>query len=53
MKEPTDDLIAQHLARGIPTKTAGGGNWSGVSSAKAQKVLGFRAQFSWESTLQI
>jgi nucleoside-diphosphate-sugar epimerase len=53
MRETTADLIAQHLARGITTRTTAGDNWSGVSSAKAEKVLGFRARHSWQNVLQV
>jgi nucleoside-diphosphate-sugar epimerase len=53
MKEPTAELIAQHFGRGIPIKTAASGNWSGVGSAKAEKIIGFKARYGWENALQI
>ena len=53
MREPTLDLIRQYLDSGVPVKTALTGNWSGVSSAKAERVLGFQAQYGWESDLKI
>ena len=53
MREPTAELIEQYLDRGIAVKTALTGNWSGVNSAKAEKILGFRAQYGWENSLTI
>ena len=53
MREPTVDLIGQYLDKGIPVKTARTGNWSGVNSAKAEKILGFQAQYGWENSLTI
>jgi hypothetical protein len=53
MREPTAELVARHLGRGIPIKTTAGGNWSGVSSAKAATAIGFKAHYGWESQLQI
>ena len=53
MREPTVDLIGQYLDKGIPVKTARTDNWSGVNSAKAEKILGFQAQYGWENSLTI
>jgi nucleoside-diphosphate-sugar epimerase len=53
MREPTSDLIKKYLGQGIPLTTAGAGNWSGVSSAKAEKMLGFKARYGWENSLQV
>jgi nucleoside-diphosphate-sugar epimerase len=53
MREPTVDLIGQYLDKGIPVKTARRSNWSGVNSAKAEKILGFQAQYGWENSLTI
>jgi nucleoside-diphosphate-sugar epimerase len=51
MREPTDELIKKYLGKRIPTKTGLKGNWSGVDSAKANKLLGFKAQHLWENYL--
>jgi hypothetical protein len=53
MREPTVELIEKHLGQGVPVKTTGAGNWSGVSSAKAEKLLGFKARYGWEHFLTI
>jgi nucleoside-diphosphate-sugar epimerase len=53
MREPTVELIEKYLGKDIPVKTAHGGNWSGVSSAKAEKFLGFKARYGWEKYLQV
>ena len=52
MREPTVELIEKYLGQGIRVKTAGVGNWSGVSSAKAVKILGFKTRYGWENFLQ-
>ncbi len=51
MKQATDDLIKKHLGR-IAKKTRLKGNWSGVDSAKARKLLGFKAEHHWENYLK-
>ena len=53
MREPTIELIEKYLGQGIPVKNARTGNWSGVNSAKAEKMLGFRARYGWENFLTI
>jgi nucleoside-diphosphate-sugar epimerase len=53
MREPTIELIEKYLGKDIPVKTANSGNWSGVSSAKAERILGFKARYGWENSLQI
>lgn len=53
MREPTIELIEKYLGNDIPVKTANSGNWSGVSSAKAEKMLGFKARYGWENSLSI
>jgi nucleoside-diphosphate-sugar epimerase len=50
MREPTAELIEQYL-KGTAVKTALTGNWSGVNSAKAEKILGFKAQYRWDQCL--
>ena len=53
MREPTVELIEKYLGQAIPVKNAHASNWSGVSSAKADKVLGFKARYGWENLLTI
>jgi len=53
MREPTIELIEKYLGQGIPVKNARAGNWSGVNSAKAEKMLGFKARYGWENFLTI
>jgi nucleoside-diphosphate-sugar epimerase len=53
MREPTVELIEKYLGQGIPVKNVRAGNWSGVNSAKAEKVLGFKARYGWENFLTI
>ena len=53
MREPTVELIEKYLGQGIPVKNAAVGNWSGVSSAKAENTLGFKARYGWENSLTI
>ena len=53
MREPTVELIAKYLGQGIPLRNARAGNWSGVNSAKAEKMLGFKARYGWENFLTI
>jgi nucleoside-diphosphate-sugar epimerase len=53
MREPTVELIKKYLGQGVRLKTAGAGNWSGVSSAKAEKMLGFKARYGWENLVQV
>jgi nucleoside-diphosphate-sugar epimerase len=53
MREPTVELIEKYLGPSIPVKNGRAGNWSGVSSAKAEKLLGFKARYGWENFLTI
>jgi nucleoside-diphosphate-sugar epimerase len=52
MKEPTKELIEQHLSPVVKMKPGLTGNWSGVDPSKAQKVLGFTAMHLWENYLK-
>jgi nucleoside-diphosphate-sugar epimerase len=52
MREPTDELIEKYLSV-KKLDAALTGNWSGVSSAKAERLLGFTAQHLWERYLTI
>lgn len=47
MREPTDDLLKQYLP-GVRKNKNGSGNWSGMDSSKAERILGFRAEHVWE-----
>jgi nucleoside-diphosphate-sugar epimerase len=49
MREPTDDLLKQFLPGVKKSKDGLVGNWSGMDSSKAERILGFRAQHVWES----
>ena len=53
MREPTVELIGKYLDKEIPVRTADSDNWSGVTSAKAGKMLGFKARYGWENSLAI
>ena len=53
MREPTEELIKKHLGGRIPTKPSLTGNWSAVSSAKAKRLLGFKARHVWEQYLKV
>ena len=53
MKEPTDELIKKYFPAVEKTDPKLTGNWSGVSSAKAERMLGFAAEHLWEHYLTI
>ncbi len=48
MREPTDDLLKQYLPTVKKREGRLVGNWSGMDSRKAERILGFRAQHVWE-----
>jgi nucleoside-diphosphate-sugar epimerase len=48
MREPTDELLKRYLPGVRKNKTGLVGNWSGMDSGKAERILGFRAQHVWE-----
>jgi nucleoside-diphosphate-sugar epimerase len=48
MRQPTDDLLRQYLPGVKKNKNELVGNWSGMDSSKAERILGFRAQHVWE-----
>jgi nucleoside-diphosphate-sugar epimerase len=48
MREPTDELLQQYLPTVRKTEDRPVGNWSGMDSRKAERILGFRAQHVWE-----
>jgi nucleoside-diphosphate-sugar epimerase len=53
MTEPTDDLIKKYFSTVKKNDPQLAGNWSGVSSAKAERMLGFAAKHLWEHYLTI
>ncbi|MPZ75773.1 MAG: NAD-dependent epimerase/dehydratase family protein [Deltaproteobacteria bacterium] len=53
MREPTAELVAKYLDKRIPTAPGLTGNWSGVDSTKANKLLGFKAEHVWENYLKV
>jgi nucleoside-diphosphate-sugar epimerase len=48
MREPTDELLKQYLPTVKKSRDRLVGNWSGMDSSKAERILGFRAQHVWE-----
>jgi nucleoside-diphosphate-sugar epimerase len=52
MREPTDDLLKQYLPTVKKREDRLVGNWSGMDSSKAERILGFRAQRVWERYIQ-
>ena len=52
MNRPTDDLIREYLPGVQKADEALKGNWSGVNSTKAERLLGFKAQHLWENYLR-
>jgi nucleoside-diphosphate-sugar epimerase len=53
MRESTDDLIKKHLPLAKKANPAITGNWSGVNSAKAERMIGFKAKHFWEDYLSV
>jgi nucleoside-diphosphate-sugar epimerase len=48
MRELTDELLKQYLPTVKKREDRLAGNWSGMDSSKAERMLGFRAQHVWE-----
>lgn len=48
MREPTDELLRQFLPAVKKSQSRLTGNWSGMDSSKAERMLGFRARHVWE-----
>jgi nucleoside-diphosphate-sugar epimerase len=48
MREPTDELLKHYLPTVKKKRHRLVGNWSGMDSSKAERILGFRAQHVWE-----
>jgi len=48
MREPTNDLIRQYLAPGTPVPDDLTGNWSATDSTKAERLLAFKAEHTWQ-----
>jgi nucleoside-diphosphate-sugar epimerase len=53
MREPTDELLQQYLPAVKKSQSRLAGNWSGMDSSKAERMLGFRAQHVWERYIGI
>ncbi|HWP58649.1 MAG TPA: NAD(P)-dependent oxidoreductase [Candidatus Acidoferrales bacterium] len=51
MREPTDELLRRFLPSVKKSNPSLAGNWSGVSSEKAERLLGFKAAHRWERYL--
>lgn len=51
MRESTDQLVKQFIGPRIRKKNGLRGNWSGVDSSKAKRLLGFKAEHVWEKYL--
>jgi len=52
MREPTDELLQRYLPAVKKSQSRLAGNWSGMDSGKAERMLGFRAQHVWESSIR-
>jgi nucleoside-diphosphate-sugar epimerase len=48
MREPTDELLKRYLPGVEKRHDRLTGNWSGMDSSKAERILGFHAQHVWE-----
>jgi nucleoside-diphosphate-sugar epimerase len=53
MREPTDELMKRFVPGVKKSKPELGRNWSGMDSTKAEALLGFRAEHTWEKYLTI
>jgi len=51
MPTPTNELVRKYVGESVSLDDSLKGNWAGMDSAKAQRVLGFRAAHTWERTL--
>ena len=51
MSQPTDELMRLYLPGVVKAREDLSGNWSGVASTKAQKLLGFTAKHLWKNYL--
>jgi nucleoside-diphosphate-sugar epimerase len=49
---PTDELMRDYLPGVRKARADLSGNWSGVDSRKAEKLLGFKAKHLWENYLK-
>lgn len=52
MAQPTLELIKKFLPKGAKIKKVPGTHWSCVDSAKARRILGFKAKHVWQDNLQ-
>ena len=51
MREPTTELVERHAPPGARLRAGLVGNWSAMDSSKAQRVLGFQAQHTWQQNV--
>lgn len=47
-RESTDELLQRYLPAVKKSQSGLAGNWSGMDSSKAERMLGFRARHVWE-----
>jgi len=52
VSRPTDELMREYLPGVRKARADLAGNWSGVDSRKAEKLLGFKAKHLWENYLK-
>lgn len=52
MKEPTAELIRRFFPALTDIRNKQATNWSGMDSSRAERELGFRAQYRWEQVLK-
>ena len=52
MIQPTKALVKEYLPAGAKLKKVAGTHWSCVDSAKARRMLGFKAQHVWQNYLE-
>jgi nucleoside-diphosphate-sugar epimerase len=53
MIQPMRELVSEYLPAGAKIRKVAGQHWSGVDSAKAQKLLGFRSEHVWQDYLKV
>jgi nucleoside-diphosphate-sugar epimerase len=52
MREPTEDLIRRYLPGVTDIRSKDNARWSGVDGSRAERELGFRARYLWDSPAQ-
>jgi nucleoside-diphosphate-sugar epimerase len=53
MIQPMRDLVSEYLPKGASIRQVAGEHWSGVDSSKAQRLIGFQPQHTWQDYLHI